>query len=271
MTAKQDKPTGLTLLRVPFEPHQISKLPKPTKRQTDEVKADYKKGVRCKICGGWHHPDVVHLDYVGHAALTDRLLDCDPEWNWEPLSVAESGAPKLDENGGMWIKLTVCGVTRLGYGHPDGKRGGDAVKEVIGDALRNAAMRFGAALDLWHKGDLHAANQGDTEPAPKQSPPKRQSPHPDPSDMLDWDDLLQGEAPDGTSYLIGVYDKTDSKTVFAALQQAMRMAQTAAELAHWSHENAAEIWKLNSAARHHLRERFDALNERLPINMTEIA
>jgi len=26
---------------------------------------------------------------------------------------------------------------------------------VIGDALRNAAMRFGAALDLWHKGTLH--------------------------------------------------------------------------------------------------------------------
>jgi len=31
------------------------------------------------------------------------------------------------------------------------------MKERIGDALRNAAMRFGAALDLWHKGDLHAA------------------------------------------------------------------------------------------------------------------
>jgi hypothetical protein len=34
------------------------------------------------------------------------------------------------------------------------------MKERIGDALRNAAMRFGAALDLWHKGDLH----GDAEP-----------------------------------------------------------------------------------------------------------
>ena len=29
------------------------------------------------------------------------------------------------------------------------------MKERIGDALRNAAMRFGAALDLWHKGELH--------------------------------------------------------------------------------------------------------------------
>ena len=149
------KKTGLDLMRVPFGPHQISKLPKPTKKQNDAVKQDFKQGIRCQVCGGWHHKDVVHLDYVGHAALTDRLLECDPAWNWEPVSFDERGQPMSDPNGGMWIRLTVCGQTRLGYGHADGKRGGDAVKEVIGDALRNAAMRFGAALDLWHKGDLH--------------------------------------------------------------------------------------------------------------------
>lgn len=153
--------SGLELLRKPFPANQISKLPKPTKRQTDMVKQDFKQGIRCQVCGAWHHKDVVHLDYVGHAALTDRLLDCDPTWNWEPVAVDQHGAPALDANGGMWIKLTVCGVTRYGYGHPDGKNGGDAVKETIGDALRNAAMRFGAALDLWHKGDLHGID--DTE------------------------------------------------------------------------------------------------------------
>jgi hypothetical protein len=42
-------------------------------------------------------------------------------------------------------------VTRLGYGHPDGKRGGDAIKESIGDAIRNAGMRFGVGIDLWRK------------------------------------------------------------------------------------------------------------------------
>ena len=156
---KAEKPTGLQLLRAPFPANQISKLPKPTKKQTDDVRADFKKGVRCQMCGAWHHPDVVHLDYVGHAALTDRLLDCDPSWNWEPMALAPNGAPALDQSGGMWIKLTVCGVTRLGYGHADGKSGGDAIKEVIGDALRNAAMRFGAALDLWHKGDLHGDDE----------------------------------------------------------------------------------------------------------------
>jgi hypothetical protein len=151
-----EQATGLALLRVPFPAHQISKLPKPTKQQTEEVKADYKKGTRCTVCGTWHHPQAVHLDYVGHAALTDRLLNADPMWSWEPLSMSESGLPVFDGFGGMWIKLTVCGVTRLGYGHAGQKDGGDAIKEVIGDALRNAAMRFGAALDLWHKGDLHA-------------------------------------------------------------------------------------------------------------------
>jgi len=160
IAAKQlPKPFGLDLLREPFPAHQISKLPKPTAKQTQLVKDDVSKGIRCQICGAWHHKDVVHLDYVGHAALTDRLLDADPGWFWEPLAMSPTGLPVMDGNGGMWIKLTVCGVTRMGYGHPDGKTGGNAVKEVIGDALRNAAMRFGAALDLWHKGDLHGDDE----------------------------------------------------------------------------------------------------------------
>lgn len=153
-----DEIAALAKLREPFPAHQISKLPKPTKAQTEAVKQDFKKGIRCQLCGSWHHPDVVHLDYVGHAALTDRLLDTDPHWSWEPVAFRD-GLPAFDQTGGLWIKLTVCGVTRLGYGHAAAKQGvdpGAREKEVIGDALRNAAMRFGAALDLWHKGDLHA-------------------------------------------------------------------------------------------------------------------
>lgn len=163
---------GLDLLRKPFPAHQISKLPKPTKQQTDEVRQNFKAGIRCDICGGWHHPKVVHLDYVGHAALTDRLLDADPGWSWEPLAV-NNGIPVMDGQGGMWIKLTVCGVTRLGYGHAGDKTGGDAIKEIIGDALRNAAMRFGAALELWHKGDLHKEDDDDRAFAEQQAAPVR--------------------------------------------------------------------------------------------------
>lgn len=158
--AKATQPDPLAKLREPFPAHQVSKLPKPTKAQTDAVREDFKRGIRCQVCGSWHHPDVVHLDYVGHAALTDRLLDVDPAWSWEPMALRD-GLPAFDQTGGLWIKLTVCGVTRLGYGHAAAKNGQDAgarEKEVIGDALRNAGMRFGAALDLWHKGDLHVSD-----------------------------------------------------------------------------------------------------------------
>lgn len=157
---------GLARLREPFDANQINKLPKP-------YKADSPKG-NCRECGGYHGLPAVHLDYVGHAALTDRLLDADPEWSWDFVATdPNTGAPIFDANGGLWIRLTVCGVTRLGYGDAQGKRGGNAVKEAIGDALRNAGMRFGAALDLWHKGDLHDASVergDDAEPEMKPEP-----------------------------------------------------------------------------------------------------
>jgi hypothetical protein len=146
---------ALTRLREEFKPHQISKLPKPTKAQTEALQKDYRCGTRCGLCGGWHHPDVIHLDYVGHAAATDRLLEVDPVWYWEPMAL-ENGLPKLDKDGGLWGRLTVCGMTRIGYGSAGDKKGGDAIKELIGDLIRNAGMRFGMALTLWHKGELHS-------------------------------------------------------------------------------------------------------------------
>ena len=118
----------LKQLREPFPASQIGKLPK----------------------GG------LFLDFVGHGYLTARLLDVDPLWNWEPVALDEHGLPLLDEHGGLWIRLTVCGVTRLGYGDAGGRKGPNAIKEAIGDALRNAGMRFGLALDLWCKGDPDA-------------------------------------------------------------------------------------------------------------------
>lgn len=150
----------LQKLREEFDKAHISKLPKPTINRDD-----YKKLPRqhCDICGGYHAAtNTIHLDYVGHAALTNRLLDVDPLWSWEPMAVDEHGLPVYDSNGGLWIKLTVCGLTRLGYGHAGDKKGGDAIKEVIGDALRNAAMRFGAALELWHKGDLKSEDNDES-------------------------------------------------------------------------------------------------------------
>lgn len=141
---------GIEAMRVPFPAAYIGKLPKGTKAQNECAPSEK---VNCTICGGWHHPRIAHLDYVGHAAITQRLLDADPYWSWEPLAHTEQGLPRFDEFGGLWIRLTVAGMTRLGYGDASGKHGPSATKEAIGDALRNAAMRFGAALELWHKGD----------------------------------------------------------------------------------------------------------------------
>lgn len=155
-------PTGLALLREPFAPNQISKLPKETRAQIDARKNRVQGCMvwNCPECGNHHHKDAVHLDYVGHAAATDRLLDADPRWTWEPVpDPASLGLPVAP--GGMWIKLTVDGVSRYGFGHADGKTGGDAIKEIIGDAIRNAGMRFGMALDLWHKGQLHLDDEPD--------------------------------------------------------------------------------------------------------------
>lgn len=134
-------PEDAAKLRAEFPKGVIGKLPKPTHK-------DNAKG-NCSECGKYHGLPAVHLDYVGHAATTDRLLQVDPNWTWEPMALGANGEP-LMTNGGMWIKLTVCGVTRPGFGD------GNSMKEVIGDAIRNAAMRFGVALDLWAKEDLHA-------------------------------------------------------------------------------------------------------------------
>lgn len=102
----------------------------------------------------------IQLDYVGHAAVTDRLLAVDPEWTWEPMATTPEGLPMPDGHGNLWIRLTVCGVTRIGVG--DGK----SMKELIGDAIRNAAMRFGVALDLWSKEELESSGPDAASPKP---------------------------------------------------------------------------------------------------------
>jgi hypothetical protein len=141
-------------LRTPFPAKAIGKLPKITcpacSKSQKKVCDDHKKA-KCRTCKNYITSEHWHADFVGHAHVTERLLDVDPEWTWEPVSFQSNGVPGFDDNGGIWIKLTVNGITRLGYGDAPGKSGGLAVKEAIGDAIRNAAMRFGVALDLWKK------------------------------------------------------------------------------------------------------------------------
>lgn len=200
----QNQAGGLAKLREKFPDEQIQALPKLwCKRCSDsrtKVCEDHRKA-KCNDCGNYITQAHVDLNYVGHAELTNRLLDADPLWDWEPLALDQRGLPQFDENGGLWIRLTVCGKTRLGYGDSQGKKGPNAIKEAIGDALRNAAMRFGAALDLWAKSDLREAQsehpktaeddgrmtptapqqpRPESRPAPQRPAPPAQQPAPEP-------------------------------------------------------------------------------------------
>ena len=90
------------------------------------------------------------ISYLNHAIVTDRLIQVDPNWSWEPMGINLDGTPVIDGVGGLWIRLTICESTRIGYGASDAhQKGADAIKSAISDAIKNAAMRFGVALDLW--------------------------------------------------------------------------------------------------------------------------
>lgn len=139
-------PEAQAALRAPFEDHQIGSLPRAG----------------------------TQLDFVGHAAVTDRLLQVDPEWTWEPFATTEHGAPLVLHEGkrrSMWIRLTVCGVTRPGVGIVVGDKD-EVEKELISDAIRNAAMRFGVALDLWHKGGSLNGDGPDSDVSGQERPPE---------------------------------------------------------------------------------------------------
>lgn len=82
-------------------------------------------------------------DYVGHAAVTDRLNEAAPGWSIEVLD-------RFVADGDCWVlaRMTIDGISREEYG--DGRD----PKSAIGNALRRCAMRWGVALDLWSKAEL---------------------------------------------------------------------------------------------------------------------
>lgn len=115
------------------------------------------------------------LDFVGHADITRILIEIDPYWSWEPCGWVQ-GRPAIHvENGTatMWGWLTVHGKELLGVGSVRADKG-DYEKELIGDFLRNASMRFGISLNLWTKNqwsDLDNEKTQAAKPAPKPALP----------------------------------------------------------------------------------------------------
>lgn len=143
----------------------------------------------------------VELKYLGHAATTRALLECDPTWWWEPIAMEiETALPVLDRDDqgrpiGLWIYLHVCGVRRPGYGSClPGKP--DAVKELIGDALRNAAMRFGVGINLW----------GKDHPEKDKPAPRKAKATPLPSPVQETHDE-KADGKEAYEYLCGAYGK----------------------------------------------------------------
>ena len=96
----------------------------------------------------------INLAYVSHADITRILIEVDPSWSWQPMEWV-NGRPAINvENGTatMWGTLTLLGKSMLGVGSVRADKQ-ELDKELIGDFLRNAAMRFGIALSLWSKQD----------------------------------------------------------------------------------------------------------------------
>lgn len=227
----------LAKLREPFPESEIRYLPRVWCKACRDSRAgcNHHQRQKCNKCRNNISTAHIDLRYVGHAEATNRLLNVDPEWSWEPVASDEKGLPQYDANGGLWIRLTVCGVTRLGYGHAEGKRGGDAVKEIIGDAIRNAGMRFGMALDLWTSSDLEIAEDGPK--SDRSDVPERHLRRVQPGETDPW--ATPGPAPELAA--------TDPAFAGPERGSAQWFADLAAKAD--SPERVKELWALASAGR----------------------
>lgn len=222
-----DIATALAKLREPFPKTQIRHLPRVWCKSCRDSRAgcNYHQLTKCAKCGNKISTAHIDLAYVGHAEATNRLLNVDPAWTWEPLATDTQGLPQFDQNGGLWIKLTILGVTRLGYGNAEGKRGGDAIKEIIGDAIRNAAMRFGMALDLWTSSDLEVTVQDNTEqctndPHGATAPEEGLLSKAEQAETADW--VYKAEQAETADQCVEIYKQANEARVSTATLAAVR-------------------------------------------------
>lgn len=111
----------------------------------------------------------VVLDYMGHADVTLALIEIDPTYDYGWVT---------DEHGRMMVEradklhvlhgwLRVLGQTRWGVGTCEVRKE-EYHKELIGDLLRNCAMRFGVATALWSK--VERSDNSEEPPPPPPGP-----------------------------------------------------------------------------------------------------
>jgi hypothetical protein len=95
-------------------------------------------------------------------------------------------------------------------------------------------MRFGAALDLWHKGDLHAEPEAAEADEPKQ-------------------ETLAAEQPKAQRAT-----KANSRELFATLQKGLRACKSVRELKAWGHAFADDIKKMDKSFADEIRAEYKA-------------
>jgi len=216
-------PTIWEALAAPFSSDQIEVLPKQLRKE-DRDKYQCRQGTQASadgtFCGGYHARSI-HLSYVGHAGVTMRLNSVDPTWSWEPMALnPQTGTPAWAD-GGLWIRLTVGGISRLGFGDAQGKTGPNATKEAYGDAIRNAAMRFGVATYLWSKSDAAKAiaERGDEIAAKAEAEAPAAPPAAQRTGSVHADMSYQQEAPGGPNDMLRLTHIQAFWTQFNALDE----------------------------------------------------
>jgi hypothetical protein len=160
----------------------ISLLPKTSCGDCSKGRCQKHTKAKCKTCGAWISTAHIHLDFVGHAEVTLILTRVDPMWSWEPRAWDEDGGPRYRRSGNLlelWGTLTVLGKTLPCVGTCEASKA-EAAKELIGDLLRNGAMRFGIGTGLWSKVEAadreHAYEQEDAKLAPAAEPSSEPKP-----------------------------------------------------------------------------------------------
>jgi hypothetical protein len=133
------------------------------------------------------------LDFVGHADICRILITIDPLWSWEPIEW-DGGKPAMyieNDMLTMWGRLTVLGKSVIGVGTVKASAI-EASKQVVGDYLRNSAMRLGISLSLWTKSEW---TDLDHNPAPAKrttgANAKPAAPAAEPTDLISKTQITQ--------------------------------------------------------------------------------
>jgi hypothetical protein len=104
----------------------------------------------------------VKLSYVGHADVNRTLTEIDPGWSWEPLAFTD-GVPYIhwrDKAAVLWGRLTLLGKPVICVGSCDPTKA-DVEKELVGDLIRNGAMRHNVYGALWSKAERDGTPERD--------------------------------------------------------------------------------------------------------------